>query len=91
MHNAYTYTQKGKCETKRPSPRTKPSENPLFKGILECEGCFESLTYPSLTPHSTLTWRSFRREYVCKKKKKRLCGADMSDMGVLCEWNVRGM
>ena len=65
MHNAYTYTQKGKCETKRPSSLTKFSESPLFKVVLGCEGCFESLTYPSLIPHSTLTWSSFRREYVC--------------------------
>ena len=51
MHNTYTYTQKGECETKRLSSLTKPSENPLFKGILECEGCFESLTQLS---HSAL-------------------------------------
>ena len=65
MHDAYTYTRKRECESKRLSSLTKPSESPLFKGVLECEVCFESLTYPSLIPHSTLTWRSFRREYVC--------------------------
>ena len=55
MHNTYTYTQKGECETKRLSSLTKSSESPLFKVVLGCEGYFESLTYPSHTPHSTLT------------------------------------
>ena len=95
MQYAYIYTQKGECETKRPSPLTKPSENPLFKGIFECEGCFESLTYPSLTPHSTLTWRSFRREYVCKKNGCVVLIWVIWEgygrvMWGLCERNVRG-
>ena len=55
MHNAYTYTQKGKCETKRLSSLTKSSESPLFKVVLGCEGYFRSLTYPSLIPHLFLT------------------------------------
>ena len=55
MHNTYTYTQKkGECETKRLSSLTKSSESPLFKVVLGCEGCFESLTYPSHISHLSL-------------------------------------
>ena len=66
MQYMYTYTREGECESKRLSSLTKSSESPLFKGVLECEGCFESLTYPSHIPPSTLTWCSFRCKYVCK-------------------------
>ena len=47
---------------------------------------------PSLIPHISLTQLSHCALFVVNMyAKKRLCGADMSDMGVLCEWYVRGM
>ena len=51
MQYLYTYTRKGECEPKRLSSLTKSSRTTLFKGVSECEGCLESLTYPSHIPH----------------------------------------
>ena len=80
MQYVYIYTQKSECETKRPSPLTKPSENPLFKGILECEGCFESLTYPSHISHLSLPQPSHGALLAMNMYAKTAVGADMSDM-----------
>ena len=51
MQYLYTYTRKGEYEPKRLSSLTKSSRTTLFKGVSECEGYLESLTYPSHTPH----------------------------------------
>ena len=80
MYNTYTYTQKGECETKRLSSLTKSSEIPLFKSVLECEGCFESLTYPSHISHLSLPQPSHGALLAMNMYAKTAVGADMSDM-----------
>ena len=80
MHDAYTYTREGECESKRLSSLTKSSESPLFKSVLECEGCFESLTYPSHISHLSLPQPSHGALPAMNMYAKTAVGADMSDM-----------
>ena len=68
MQYMYTYTREGECEPKRLSSLTKSSESPLFKSVLECEGCFESLTYPSHISHLSLTYLSLSPHMALFKK-----------------------
>ena len=62
------------------SSLTKSSGNPLFKGVLECEGCFESLTYPSHISHLSLPQPSHGALHEMNMYAKTAVGADMSDM-----------
>ena len=80
MQYMYTYTREGEYEPKRLSSLTKSSESPLFKGILECEGCFESLTYPSHISHLSLPQPSHGALLAMNMYAKTAVGADMSDM-----------
>ena len=80
MQYMYTYTREGECEPKRLSSLTKSSESPLFKSVLECEGCFESLTYPSHISHLSLPQPSHGALLAMNMYAKTAVGADMSDM-----------
>ena len=68
-----------------------PSLNPPKVLCLKVFWNVRDVSNPSLVPHISLTQLSHSALLSRICMQKRLCGADMSDMGVLCEWYVRGM
>ena len=67
-----------------------PSQNPPKVLCLKAFWNVRDISDPSLIPHISLTQLSHGAlSIVNMYAKKRLCGADMSDMGVVCERNVR--